>query len=436
MMNRFYKLTLALIATTELVSPSVKAQNDMEKKMPMPSGKSEGMKGMERMEGMAGMRMKAILGNWSANRESSGTSWQPDSSPMYMKPLHSFGGFEFGAMGTIQAGYVDDGGKRGDKGFFSNSMVMLMGRKDLSGGALGLHFMSSLDPILNGDHGVPNLFQNGFTVRGVDISDRKDPHNIFAEIALSYSHPLSKDWDAFLYGGPVGEPALGNVMYLHRTSGLEIPEAPISHDWFDGSHISFGVATLGLVFKKKWKFEGSAFNSDEPTKNLYGIGRIALNSASARMSFNPSREWSLSASYGYLKSEENEHRITVSAAYSHNFDNGDNISATAYFGQNIVQESVNSNAWLAEATYTHAKTSFFTRFERVDKPDLIDVPVGNYAIHKLLVGAVHNFYSKDRLEYGLGAYAGVYSFPSSLNAFYGKNPITFGVFLRIRPGKM
>jgi hypothetical protein len=390
---------------------------------------------MNGMQGMTAMPMKAILGDWSANREGSGTSWQTDSSPMFMKMLPPVGGFEMGTMGTIQTGYVNAGGKRGDKGFFSNSMLMLMGRKDLGGGVLGLHFMSSLDPILNGSRGVPNLFQNPFTVHGVDIGDRKDPHNVFAEVAVSYSHPLSRDLSGFLYGGPVGEPALGGAMYLHRTSGLEIPEAPISHDWFDGSHISFGVATLGLVYRNKWKLEGSVFNSDEPGVKLYGIGRIALNSASSRLSYNPNRDWSFSTSYGYLNSDINEHRFTVSAAYSHDLARGDNLSATAYFGQNIVQGSPNSNAGLAEVTYYHGKDAVFTRFERVDKSELVGVPPGNYTVNKLLFGDVHNLYSKDHLDYGLGAYGGVYRFPSSLNDAYGKNPLTFGVFLRIRPSR-
>jgi len=393
------------------------------------------MNGGQGMQGMTTMPMKAILGDWSANREGSGTSWQTDSSPMFMKMLPPVGGFALGTMGTVQTGYVDAGGKRGERGFFSNSMLMLMGRKDLGGGALGLHLMTSLDPFLNGPRGVPNLFQNGFTVRGVDVGDRKDRHNVFAEVAASYARPLSRDVSGFLYGGPVGEPALGGAMYLHRTSGLEIPEAPISHDWFDGSHISFGVATLGLVYQNKWKLEGSVFNSDEPGADLYGIGRIALNSASGRLSYNPSRDWSFSTSYGYLNSDTNQHRLTFSAAYSRQMARGDDLSVTAYFGRNIVQGSPDSNAWLAEATYYHAREGFFTRFERVDKSELLDVPAWNYTVNKLLFGDVHNFYSKADLDYGLGAYGGIYSFPSTLNDAYGKNPLTLGVFLRIRPSK-
>ena len=400
-----------------------------------PSNMSAGGGAMNGMQGMTAMPMKAILGDWSANREGSGTSWQTDSSPMFMKTLPSAAGFEISAMGTAQAGVVNDGGKRGGKGFFSNSMLMLMGRKEVGGGTLGLHFMTSLDPFINGERGVPDLFQNPFTVNGAGVGDRKDPHNVFSEVAVSYSHPLSKDWSGFLYGGPAGEPALGNTMYLHRTSGLEIPEAPISHDWFDGSHISFGVATVGVVYQNKWKVEGSVFNSDEPGVTLYGIGKLALNSASGRLTYNPSRDWSYSTSYGYLNSDVNQHRLTLSVAYSHAFVHGDTVSATAYFGQNIVQGSPNSNAGLVEVTYYHDKDAVFTRFERADKSELIGVPPGNYTVNKLLFGDVHNLYSKDHLDYGLGAYGGVYRFPSALNDAYGKNPLTFGVFLRIRPSR-
>jgi hypothetical protein len=317
-----------------------------------------------------------------------------------------------------------------------------MGQKSTRGGTIGLDFMTSLDPIINGEEGVPDLFQTGETAHGVPLVDRQHPHNLFSELAASYSHPLDNHLSGFLYGGPVGEPALGNVMFMHRASGMEIPEAPISHHWFDSTHISFGVVTAGLVFNNQWKLEGSAFNGHEPGENRYTIGPEALNSASGRLSFNPAEDWSFSASYGYLNSPEalspgiDEHRLTASAAYSHDFANGDNISSTVYFGQNIVEENpTNSNAWLVEATYYHAKEGFFVRFERVDKDELYNIPAGTYTINKLIFGDIHTFCSKDNLEYGFGAFLGLYSFPASLNAYYG-SPITAGVYLRVRPSKM
>jgi hypothetical protein len=78
--------------------------------MKMPSkGKTPGKQKMPGMEmpakqkkPMAGMGMKGTLGEWPMSREGSGTTWQPESSPMFMKDLPSLGGFDFGVMGTCK----------------------------------------------------------------------------------------------------------------------------------------------------------------------------------------------------------------------------------------------------------------------------------------------------------------------------------------------
>ena len=435
-----YMITLTLPHPGDyLLTLTVESPNSPKTTLQIKLANSEPMA----MGDMGGMEMKATLGDWSANREGSGTSWQPDSSPMFMKMLPSVGGFETSAMGILQAGYVVPGSKRVGSQFFTNSMVMLMGRKDLGGGALGIDLMTSVDPIINGEEGVPNLFQTGETAHGVPLVDRQHPHNLFSEVAASYSHPLGPNWSAFVYGGPVGEPALGNVMFMHRTSGEEIPEATITHHWFDSTHISFGVATLGLVYQNRWKLEGSVFNGHEPGENRYTIGPVLLNSESVRLSYNPTRDWSLSASYGYLDSPEalspgvNEHRTTASIAYSHDFGPTDNLSTTAYVGQKLTEgNSTPSTAWLAEATYYHARESLFARYEHVEKDELQNAPPGNYAIGKFVFGDVHTLSRKNGLDLGLGAYAGLYTFPTSLDPTYGKSPLTLGIFLRLRPSKM
>ena len=50
---------------------------------------------------------------------------------------------------------------------------------------------------------------------------------------------------------------------MHRASGMDNPEAPISHHWLDSTHITFGVVTLGAVVDT-WKIETSAFRGREP----------------------------------------------------------------------------------------------------------------------------------------------------------------------------
>ena len=390
-----------------------------------------------------GMHMMAgMLGPWPMNREGSGTSWQPDSSPMYMKMLPKVGRYDLNLMGELQTGYIDAGGKRGDKQGYANSMIMWMANRETAGGALGLRLMVSADPITNGKHGVPNLFQTGETLNGQPLVDRQHPHDLISELAVSFSKPIAGNTRAFLYAGPVGEPALGNVMFMHRPSGMEIPEAPISHHWFDSTHISFGVATIGVTFHDKWKLEGSVFNGHEPNENRFDIDPIQFNSASGRVSFNPDPNWSLSASYGFLKSPEelepgaNQHRVTASASYNRTSANGDNWATTALFGKNIRAGAQDSNAFLLESTYTKGSTSLFGRFERVDKDELVGVPAGSYKVNKALLGVTHDIAKRDGFDYGIGAYIGVYGFPKTLKPFYGSHPTTFGLFLRIRPSKM
>ena len=384
--------------------------------------------------------MKGRLGNWGMQKEGSGTSWLPESSPMFMKGLGNHGGFDQSAMGFITYNYTDAGGKRGDHRFFSNSMLMLMGQKGTEKESLGYSLMFSLDPVFNGEFGYPDLFQTGETAYGNKLTDFQHPHDLLVEVAGTYSREVGKGVRAFLYGGPVAEPALGGPTFMHRISGVEIPEAPISHHWFDSTHIAWGVVTLG-VNTQAWQVEGSVFNGHEPDENRYSPDKPALNSASGRVTFAPNKDTALSASYGYLNSPEStepgvdQHRLTAAIVYNRPLGDGANLATTLAFGRNIVLGE-NSDALLLEATYMRGHSSYFVRWENVDKNELGGVPPGSYKVNKILFGGVREVSKFQGLDLGVGAYAGVYAFPSSLDPFYGSSPVTFGVFVRLRPSQM
>src|SRR5204863_8412876 len=112
---------------------------------------------------------------------------------------------------------------------------------------LGGRVMLSVDPATVGKSGYPLLLQTDEAVNGLPLIDRQHPHDLFMELAATYNHPLGRDGGSvFLYAGLPGEPALGPPTFMHRFSGTEIPEAPISHHWLDSTHITFGVVTGGL----------------------------------------------------------------------------------------------------------------------------------------------------------------------------------------------
>ena len=424
--------------------PDAKAKPAQHEQHKMPPAKPKDKPMQHQGHDMQMGGMKGTQGDWSMARQGSGTSWMPDSSPMFMKMLPSWNGFEMHLMGSASANYHDAGGPRGDSQLFSSSMGMLMMRRAQSdGGVLGFQFMASLDPVFNGKKGYPNLFQTGETEGGMPLRDRQHPHDLFSEIAVAYSRPVGANMRAIGYFGIAGEPALGGSMFMMRPSGMENPESPIGHHWFDSSHISFGVATLGLAANDKWKFEASAFNGTEPDEDRYDIDTIKFDSASGRVSYNPGPDWSFQISYGFLKEPEavtepglSQHRLTASLMHSRPMSNGDNASMAVTFGRNIKPGEDPTNALGVEGTYFRGKDAYFARFERVEKDELVGVPPGTYTINKLTFGGVRNIAETSGYDVGVGAFLGLHSFPSSLEPYYGKSPVSVGVFVRIRPSKM
>ena len=74
------------------------------------------------------MVMAGMYGSYDMTREASGTSWQPDSTPM--TGIHSM----TGAWMSMLHGYADvvydhQGGPRGNTQAFTTGMLMFMGRR-------------------------------------------------------------------------------------------------------------------------------------------------------------------------------------------------------------------------------------------------------------------------------------------------------------------
>ena len=70
---------------------------------------------------------------------------------------------------------------------------------------------------------------------------------------------------------------------------MDDPDAPLSHHWQDSTHITFGVVTLGLVWRD-FKIEGSTFTGREPDERRYDFDEPKLDSFSGRLSWNPTKD--------------------------------------------------------------------------------------------------------------------------------------------------
>jgi hypothetical protein len=384
--------------------------------------------------------MSGLYGRYDMTRESSGTSWQPDSTPM--EGIH---GME-GAWLTMLHGFVDaiydrQGGRRGNSQSFSTSMLMLMARRELGDGAFGVRLMASGEPLM-GASGYPLILQTGETADGrVPLIDRQHPHNLLVEAAVTYSRELAPASSVFLYAGPAGEPALGPDTFTHRLSGMDNPEAPLTHHWLDSTHVTFGVVTAGYVWRQL-KLDASVFNGREPDQHRYDVELRPLDSWSARLAWNPTRDCSMQLSTARLASPEQlepaiaVHRTTASVSYNAPYAGGW-WQTTLAWGRNSPSQGPAGSGWLLESALSlTAAQTLFGRAEQVAKDELFlaGAPLAgeNFTVGKLSLGYIYDFLERGALRVGIGGLASTYRYPGALNPAYGYRPASYLLFLRAR----
>ena len=390
-------------------------------------------------ESGAAPQMAGLRGPYDFTRDGSGTGWHPDSTPM--DGLHTMRGAWMGMVhGFVDGIYDEQGGPRGASQSFSTSMLMLMAQRSLPDASLGLRLMVSADPTM-GKQGYPLLFQTGETADGREpLIDRQHPHDLLMEASVSYSRDLSARSSAFLYAGLPGEPALGPEAFMHRLSGMDNPEAPLTHHWLDSTHVAWGVVTGGYTYADV-QLEASAFNGREPDQFRYNVEVRPLDSYATRLTYNPTRAWSLQTSFGRLASPEQlEPQVSVrrtTASASYNAPRALWWQTTLAWGRNDPSAGPASNAWLLEsAARVAAAHTVFARLERVGKDELFlpGAPLSGrtFTVNSLTVGYIYDFLHLEPLRVGVGGLVSGYSYPGALDAAYGAGPVSFMVFVRAR----
>jgi hypothetical protein len=381
-------------------------------------------------------------GNPAGPAEGSGTARLPQAEGMMPGVHFSIGdGWSGMAHGYLWGVYTGQGGPRGDDKLYAQSMAMLMAEKRFDGARLQLRTMVSAEPLMS-NRGYPNLFATGETAGGDPLVDRQHPHDLFMELAARIDVDIAPGISAFLYGGPVGEPALGPAAFMHRASARLNPEAPITHHWFDSTHITYGVFTAGLA-RQFWQIEASAFRGAEPDEDRWDIETPKLDSWSVRATLNPSPNWAMQVSHGRLKEPEafhpgeDEARTTASIHYN----SGTGLAATAAFSAKNRLPGETLTAWLAEATWDITPPhTLFARYENVANDELFpdhDDPLHDVAfrVAKLQAGYAYTVPLGDAFGLSLGGSAAKFFKPAALDGAYGENPMGYTVFVKLTLGR-
>ena len=388
------------------------------------------------------------------NRNGSGTGWQPDATPMYAYMKHG-NNWNYMLHGSLFLRYTsqnfNNDGKRGSSSRVSvPNYVMGMAQRQVGkNGLLTVRSMVSLDRIFDGGAGYPLLFQSGETWNGKPLIDRQHPHDLISELAVGYTHRINKKVDLTIYAGYPGEPALGPTAFMHRMSAFNNPDAVLGHHWQDATHITFGVVTAGVRYGK-FKVEASGFTGREPNENRFNFDKPRFDSYSYRLLYNPSSNWALQISRGFIKSPESNHpdenvnRTTASVQHSAILaDKNHWISSSIVYGLNDSGKDHRESSLLAETNLQCNKWAFYGRYEWIQKSAeelaLVfydEIPKDKFPVSAFTVGLNRQLFSFSNSLIQAGAQVSLYAIDKNLQTLYGKSPVSGQVYLRFTPGLM
>jgi hypothetical protein len=133
------------------------------------------------------------------SREGSGTSWLPDSSPVYGR-MFMLGEDMLMLHGAIFPRYTNVSTRRGDDRIDAPNWLMGMYSHPLGDDAqFGARVMMSLDPLTEQGRGYPLLFQSGESWNDQALHDRQHPHDLFDELSISLSKKFNVDVSGYFY---------------------------------------------------------------------------------------------------------------------------------------------------------------------------------------------------------------------------------------------
>jgi hypothetical protein len=346
--------------------------------------------------------------------------------------------------------FNEQGGPRGGRDYSLLNWWMGMAERPALGGTVQFNLMLSAEPGTLGKNGYREIFQIGEALDGLPLIDRQHPHEFLMQAAAVYRRPFARGYELAIAGAPVGEPALGPVAFMHRASAFENPTAPLGHHTLDSTHIAMGVLTASLS-RGPFQVESSLFNGREPDESRWDLmDPGSLNSWSVRGWYRPNAAWNFQLSHGLLRGPEklepgNVRRTTASASWTRG-----GASTSVIYGRNG-KATADYDVFLAESTYGFGANALYGRYEAVQiETDVLrfgthdtgKLKVSGHVIedrnrvdtiHALTLGGLRTLSRWSGWDLGAGADVTVYRVPDILQPTHGERPVSFHLFLRLRP---
>lgn len=277
-------------------------------------------------------------------------------------------------------------------------------------------------------------------------SSKSSPDTLsFAEHSSEFTASYQRSPNSgviFGYMGLPGEPALGPpVSNMRRYAGIDNPEAAFGSHWLDSSYRIASVLTLGYTWHDV-SVEGSAFSAKDVDRHRVPRNEAPkLDSRAARLSFNPSPEWSIQFSRGALSGLDqmiaagDVRRTTLSATYQRLFEDG-NWQTTLAWGRNSRKFRESTMGYLLESTLRFGGTHIvFGRFEQIGSDELLreneSLQRQAFKMGKVTLGYFRDLPANGPLKLDFGVLASRHLVPTQVAPSYGRDPTTVMFFVRL-----
>lgn len=344
-------------------------------------------------------------------------------------------------------------GARGVDQFAAPNMFMIdAGRAVGTGQFFNVELMGTAELWTYPYHGYPELLQIGEERSdGTPFIDAQHPHSSpVMGLTLSDTVTLRDSETLKLFFAPRGESTDGPIVYMHRESARDNPDAPLGHHvGQDVGHISSTVLGARLDVGR-WAVEASGFNGTEPDPTRVALPFAPINSEAFRITYLISPEHRAMASVAHVEQSDPEYPGTTSATrisasvYDHLALTGlGPIDHTFIIGSIKRQpRDASLTSFLDEAVVNHGRSDYWERIEVLQRlPSELDIPtppaiVGandSRWIAAMTVGYTRWISSSSWLQLGVGSSLTMDVVPPEWASTYGhRTPLTVRVIFQVR----
>ncbi len=288
------------------------------------------------------------------------------------------------AQGRGLVSYIDQNTVRGAQHVSVSSWAMVGLARATQSGYLGIQAMLSMDPLTQGDCGVPRMLTRIQGCPDHPFEDRSLTHPLILGLSAS-AESVGRPFTARMTVGLAGEPAVGPPNFMHRASAAHDPLAPLTQHATNPFHVVNGFITAGLQ-RRALAVEFSAFNGAAGNADPYDFDFGPLKSWATRVRWEPG-PWQIqvstasqqaaatlqqaaagphSAHGGVTVTLGSRMRVTTASAAVQHSLLGLNGDALAAWSQHAIAGSV-TNAFLLEESAQWKRHGVFARIEAMDR---------------------------------------------------------------------